>query len=163
MFGRKKASEPAGDPPQLRQLALRGLVPANANADGPIVVVMDLAARGGMASVVSYVDGATSLYTSVGGGVIGIGEHPQANEESRTFLALAESSAELFSPGGADDELGAGDVRFVLRIGNDVRSASATVKDVTQQGHPLRPLWVQGQRVLTLIRLISEEQQRNRR
>jgi len=162
MFGRKKTADRAGDTPQLREHALNGPAPSGADAQGPIVVMMDLPAGGGMASVVSFVDGTTSLYTSVGGGVIGIGEHPQANQESREFLALAVSLSEHFRPGGADGALGQDDMRFVLRIGDALSSATATTVDVTNEGHPLAPLHSKGQRVLTLIRLISEEQERVR-
>jgi hypothetical protein len=91
MFGRRKAREGASSS-QLRELALFGELPPDAptGADGASLVMMDLEVGGGVASVTSFADGTTSLYLSTGGGIIGTGTHPQANEESRAFVALAE-------------------------------------------------------------------------
>lgn len=161
-FGRKKGSADFAGTASLRMNALTGpLPPLPADALGKAsVVLLDMGVRGGMASVTSYADGATSLYLSTGGGVIGVGTHPQARDESRAFLALAEGSLNVLRPTNDIGDLTPGDVRVLVRIGDQVYGASAPEALVREAGHHLHALWVQGQRVLTLIRLISEERQR---
>jgi hypothetical protein len=161
---RRKKKEPTGfqGTASLRMNALTGpLPPLPADALGKAsVVLLDMGVQGGMASVTSYADGATSLYLSTGGGVIGVGTHPQARNESRAFLALAESSLGVLRPTNDIGDLAPGDIRILVRIGDQVFGASAPNDLVQRTEHPLHALWVQGQRVLTLIRLISEERQR---
>jgi len=163
MFGRRKAPESAAGSP-LRELALFGELPPDATtgADGASLVMMELEAGGGVASVTSFADGTTSLYLSTGGGIIGAGTHPQANEESRAFVALAEALIESLNGEVELGQLPKGHVRFLVRKRQTILAASAAIEDVLQYGNPLRPLFVQGQRVLTLIRLIDEERAQQR-
>jgi hypothetical protein len=53
-------------------------------------------------------------------------------------------------------------VRFLVRKRHSILGATAAIDDVLADDNPLRPLFVQGQRVLTLIRLIDEERAQHR-
>jgi len=158
-FGRRNQSADFTGTASLRMNALTAplpALPADALGKGS-VALLDMSAGNGMASVISYADGTTSLYLSSGGGVIGVGADPQARDESRAFLALAEASLDVLPPAVDIGEIPPGEVRVLVRIGDQVYGASAPKDLVRVAGHPLNKLWVQGQRVLTLIRLISEK------
>jgi len=159
MFGkRKKDLGPSGGS-ILRAQALTGDLPGLPTdaAGRASLALMDMSMGGGIATVASYVDGTTSMYLSGGGGVIGVGTHPQANAESRAFVAMTEAAIGSLTVTRDFNTLGPGQVRFLLRVGDDVYGAECAQSEIVRGEHPFHPLWVQGQRVLTLIRLISEE------
>jgi hypothetical protein len=51
-------------------------------------VVIDIPAKGGFATIASFGDGTSSLYTSTGGGTIGAGNHRPVAEATRRLLSL---------------------------------------------------------------------------
>ena len=59
-------------------------------------VVVDIPAEGGFATVVALADNTTSMYTSVGGGIIGAGEHRFVAEATRRLLTEVESRLAMF-------------------------------------------------------------------
>lgn len=75
-------------------------------------VVVDIPAEGGFATVVALADSTTSMYTSVGGGIIGAGGHPPVAEATRRLLAEAESHLARFRSKDDDGLPSAGSVRF---------------------------------------------------
>lgn len=161
MFGRGKASPPKAGPPPLRDMALTGdLPPRPPDAPGRAVVAMMEMSRGGaLATVCSYVDGATSLYISTGGGVIGVGEDARANAASRAFVADVEAALESLALTDSSPALPEGHTRFLLRIGNELYGTAAADGELMDERYPLHHLWVSGQQVLTWIRIVSEERQ----
>ena len=76
--------------------------------------VVDIPARGGFATVVALTDNTTSMYTSVGGGTIGAGAHPNVASVTQALLATAQVYIEGFSMPDDPDLPPAGQVRFHL-------------------------------------------------
>lgn len=112
MFGRKKRenSEPSPDAPantynDLRAMALdavtRGLASSSPEHPDVAGLVADIPASGGFVTIVGLADGTSSMYTSVGGGVIGAGTH--AAVASATNAALVEVQRNLDKFASRDD------------------------------------------------------------
>jgi len=159
MFGRRKKVASATGGAMLRSFVLTGELPERP-ADAPgraTVAVMEIGVGGGIATVCSFIDGATSLYLSTGGGVIGVGTDKRANAASRAFIVAMEGALESLTPTAASDQLSNGEVKFLLRIGDDLFGADCKESEVLSTDHPLHPLWRLGQEVLTWIRIVSEE------
>ena len=119
-------------------------------------VLMDLGYDTAIVSVLGLADGTTSMYVSNGGGTIGMGDHAEVAAASKRWVAVAETAPGLAEVG--DDALPQdGSIRFnVLTVGRrlyaDVREA-----EVTGAAHPLHPLWVAGQDVISQIRLVGPQ------
>jgi hypothetical protein len=142
----------------LRDLALHA---ADVSALGkPIAaVVVDVPGEGGFASIASFGDGTTSLYTSIGGGVIGSGSYRPVAEASRHLVSSAASHAAAFADIDSGDWPPVGSVRFHL-----VSSEGNRCVDVPEacfwgrEKHELMPLIEAAQGVMTGIRLVQDAQ-----
>jgi hypothetical protein len=77
-------------------------------------VVVDIPAQGGFATVVALTDGTTSMYTSVGGGTIGAGEHSVVRIATRRLLAAVQRELGFFVEVDTDALPPPGLVRFHL-------------------------------------------------
>jgi uncharacterized protein len=127
---------------------------------GPVAgVVVDIPRRGGSASIASFGDGTTSLYTGAGGGVIGAGRYRPVAEASRHLLSTVASQAASFAAKDSGEWPPAGSVRFHL-----VSSEGNRYLDVPEacfwgrEKHDLMPLIEAAQRVITGIRLVQDAQ-----
>lgn len=60
--------------------------------------VIDIPSEGGMASVAAMADGATSMYTSTGGGTIGAGIHEAVATATHVLLTMLQRLIEMFPP-----------------------------------------------------------------
>jgi hypothetical protein len=67
-------------------------------ADAPRVwgVLLDMGMGNATATVVALADGTTSLYTSVGGGIIGGGEHERIATVAQTLIRVADTELAAF-------------------------------------------------------------------
>lgn len=83
-------------------------------------VVVDIPSDDGFATLVSLTDGATSLYTSTGGGVIGAGEHASVAEATSALLAEAQARLSELAIGDEDAHPLPNHVRFFV-LGDDGR------------------------------------------
>jgi hypothetical protein len=104
MFGgrKKRAAEPAEVYQDLRQRALDavGAGLAAPAPDHPDVAgaVVDIPREGGaFVSVVALADGSTSMYTSVGGGTIGAGEHAPVAAATQQLLRVLQAHLPSFA------------------------------------------------------------------
>ena len=99
----------------LRAKALRldpaevGITPGDAGGQ-VFGVVMDTGYAEGISTLVALGDGATSLYFSTGGGVIGGGEHEQVAEATRRLVSAAEASFGGMAPDDGEDLPATGEV-----------------------------------------------------
>jgi len=118
--------------------------------------VMDMAFEGGVASLVSLLDGSTSLYTSTGGGVIGGGAHQNVVEATQAFLDAVAVYAPQFSPSDSDDLPEPGHVRFHALAFDGRRGADASEEELQARTHDLWPLYFSGHQVITALRLATE-------
>lgn len=109
---------------------------------------------GGVATLVVYADGTTSLYSSAGGGILGVGSQSGVRDASDAFLQAAQPlHAALDEAPSGDLPLPApGRVRFHLRTNAGVRTAEAGEDELRAGGHRLSPLFTAGQAVLDEVR-----------
>jgi len=140
----------------LRDLALHS--PDISATAGPIAgVVVDVPAEGGYASIASFADGTTSLYTSTGGGTIGNGGYRPVAEATGRLLSAAASQVASFIEPDSGDWPPAGSVRFHL-----ISAQGNRYVDVPEacfwgrESHELMPLIKAAQEVMTAIRRVQE-------
>ncbi|KAA1395479.1 hypothetical protein [Aeromicrobium ginsengisoli] len=168
MWGRKRDTPPTPDDDSegsagLRRLALSispedlGLT-VDGDPDRVYGVLMETGYVAAVVTIVSLIDGTTSMYISTGGGTIGAGEHEPVAEATRAFVAMAQVLVGQTAPTTAFDLPGVGRVRFQLLTVGGGRTAEAAEDDLGNGRHPLSPLFHAGQDVITQIRLLSEQQ-----
>ena len=58
--------------------------------------MVDVPAKGGFVTIVGLADGTSSMYTSVGGGIIGAGTHAAVAAATETVLAEVQRNLGLF-------------------------------------------------------------------
>lgn len=147
---------PEADPGEmyhdLRAMAL-GL---RAPGASPAAALMELDLGGGSATLVATADGATSLYLSTGGGIIGAGEHAPVREAAAAFLRMAAAQAGLMEAAPDHPLPSAGHVRFYVVTGAGLRTAEAREQALARGDHPLSDLYGAGQEVLTAVRRTSD-------
>jgi hypothetical protein len=109
---------------------------------------------GGVATLVVYADGTTSLYSSAGGGILGVGQQRGVRGASDAFLRLAQPlhAALEAAPAGDLPVPAPGRVRFYLRTNAGIRTAEAGEEELKAGGHRLSPLFTAGQAVLDEVR-----------
>ena len=164
MFRRRKRAgpEPADIYLDLRGKALRldpaevGIAPSESQ---PRVfgVVMDTGyAEGWSSTLVALADGATSLYLSHGGGIIGGGEHMQVAEATLRLLQTAESAFDRMAPLQDEDLPQPGDVIIRALAFEGPRATTAPEDDLGYGRHELSSVFHAAHAVITELRLIDE-------
>ena len=155
-------TEPPKGTVALRDTLLRakpadyGLAPT---AEFPNVwaAIIEMRVGDATASVVTVVDGTTSLYLSTGGGVIGGGEHESVRAAGRKLLSAVEDffKAKAFVPQKVALDVVKGAVTFnVLTYGGIVAARDSEDRLKTRKS-PIWPLYWLGQDVITQVRLIG--------
>jgi hypothetical protein len=117
--------------------------------------VMELGlASGGVATLVVYADGTTSLYSSAGGGILGAGQLRGVRGTSDAFLRAAQPHHATFeaAPQGELPYPDPGRVRFYLRTNAGIRTAEAGEDELKTGSHRLSPLFRAAQAVLDELR-----------
>jgi hypothetical protein len=119
--------------------------------------LMEIGVPKGAASIVAVADGSASMYTSVGGGLIGAGEHPSSREAAMRFLRTVESLLELM-PVASDLALPQpGEYALVALTHDGTRwRVAAAEKNVQDETHPLFAAFDAGQDLITAMRLLQE-------
>jgi hypothetical protein len=127
-------------------------------ADKTVVygVIMDWGMDDVTATVVSYQTGDASLYLSSGGGVIGGGQHEKVNKAAREFVSLAQpylnkAHKTESTPVGRDNE-----VKFYLLTNKGIYAGQDVMKNFENNTSAWLPLFEQGNKVLTELRLKAE-------
>ena len=104
-------------------------------------LVTDIAYDEGIVTIVCQDDGATSMYTNHGGGIIGAGEHEHVAEVTRAVLALAQILSDGM-PSAMDESVPeVGNVRFFLLSPTGLLSATADEVELDRRSHPMSPLF----------------------
>jgi len=162
MLRRRRDREPQSTYSELRALALgavaNGLEPPGADHLRVSGVVIDIPSGDSYATIVALTDNTTSMYTSVGGGTIGAGQHATVAAATHALLASVDAHLEHFT-GPADSSLPPqGTVRFhVLGV------SGGQTKDVSDDvfwgraNDPVMPVIVAAQGVITALREASPE------
>jgi hypothetical protein len=123
-------------------------------------VLMDMGYDTAVVTVMGLADGTTSMYVSNGGGMLGMGENPNAAAASKRWVEIAESALDL--PEATDDALpDDGVIRFNILTTGLRLAAEATETELREGGHPLSALYVAGQNVITEIRIVDETRKAN--
>jgi hypothetical protein len=136
----KPASKATNPYEGLRERALKvdarqiGLSPSRDQVWGTII---DMTLENGTATVVCFLDGTTSLYTSTGGGLIGAGEHERVRKTTTAFLKLVNAHADRL-PVATDFTLPKeGHVKFFFRRDANVLVGEASQQELSSETHPL--------------------------
>jgi hypothetical protein len=120
--------------------------------------LMEIGVPNGAASIVAVADGSASMYTSVGGGMIGVGEHPSGRLAAMNFLKKVESLLDLM-PVATDLPLPRSGEHALVALSHDGtrRRAVVAVKDLEDGKHPLFAAFDAGQDLITAMRLLQEK------
>jgi hypothetical protein len=120
--------------------------------------MLDVGVPNGAASIVAVADGSASMYTSVGGGVIGAGEHPSGRQAAMHFLKTIESLVELM-PVASDVPLPpSGEYALVALTHDGTRRRVAAAEKTLQDGRgPMFPGFDAGLDLMTAMRLLQEK------
>ena len=119
-------------------------------------LIMETGYPKGVASLVTFSDGTTSMYFSNGGGVIGAGQHVTVRAASKELLRRANTYIKEFTP-AADHPLPAvGRVRFYARTFGGLLSADAEENELGGGHHRLSPLFYAAHQVIAELRQIAQ-------
>jgi hypothetical protein len=114
---------------------------------------------GGVATLVVFADGTTSLYSGAGGGIVGVGAQRDVRRASDAFLEAAEAGNRGMAAHTQADAFPLptpGRVRFYLRTNGGVRTAEAGEDELKAGSHALSALYTAGQGVLAQVRPMSQ-------
>jgi hypothetical protein len=123
-------------------------------------VAFELGMAGGSATVVCVADGTTSMYTSGGGGYLGMGGDESVRAANAAFRAVVTAHLDALEPVADVPLPAAGEVSFVAVTADGLRLLTCPEAAVQDTGSPAHPLYVAGQDVVTGIRLAVEAQGR---
>jgi hypothetical protein len=142
---------------QLREQAFRVSAVDLALAPTPLRphvwgAIMELGYPTGIATLLTFAEGTTSLYFSNGGGVIGAGDHAAVRDAAEAFLDVVEAHRTEFAPVEGTPTPRIGRVRLYARTFAGTLGAEATEEQVGENLHPLSPVFLAGHAVITAIR-----------
>lgn len=121
----------------------------------PLFALMELNLSGDIATLVSVVDGSTSLYLSTGGGITGGGMHERVKEASERFLLQAKDALAYMTKVEDHHPPAEGEVCFYVKNQAGVFRYCASEQNLREGNDPLSQLYVLGHKVLTELRKIS--------
>lgn len=126
--------------------------------NGPVLcVLMETGYPEAAATLVAVADGSASIYFSNGGGIIGVGEHPQGKEYS---LKLVESAKDYLTFAKFDKKHclpEPGNTKFYFVTPKGVMSVEANEDDLGNNKHKLSPLFHKAHELIYVIQIIEKE------
>jgi hypothetical protein len=123
-------------------------------------VIMETGYEVGTATLISLVDGTTSLYYSTGGGMLGSGEYTPVAEASKALVAQAEILFNQMSPASELPLPEVGQVRFTLLTYSGILTGVASEKTLARGKHILTPLYTHAHETLTRLRLLADKKRK---
>ena len=111
-------------------------------------VLMEVALREGVATLVSVRDGTASLYTSTGGGILG---GYIARNEAKRFVAEAEKHLVSMRPTKSFPYPEVGRVKFYVLTRDGVYTAEGDEKEMQRARHPFFSLFLAGSKVVAVL------------
>ena len=120
-------------------------------------ILMETGYPGGTATLLALGDGTSSLYLSTGGGVIGGHAHQNVREANAEFVGAANGHYQHLNPTDSFPLPEEGQTMFYVLTDSGVLSGSGPEEELGFGRHPLSPLFYEGHRVITQLRLISED------
>lgn len=163
----KKKENGTGTPEEqyarLRQNWLSGeaasLAPPEVGPTDVIAVLIEFGSATGTATFVAAHDGTASMYTSTGGGIIGMGFHPSVAAASLALIGCGQAFLEIL-PKVAQFPLPPPQhvaFRIVTRTG--VHSAEF-VEAAIRDDSPISPLYLAGQHLITNVRVLDDRRKK---
>jgi hypothetical protein len=137
---------------KLRQLAFK-TTPANLgmtsalDSQEPFGIIMDLSLPKGNATIVAFISGDASFYTSTGGGVIGGIGHENVRNAARKFVTASFKYLDKMATTVAYPLPELGKVRFYVLTPKNIYTYEADERNLHK--NELSPLYAQGHHVLT--------------
>ena len=107
-------------------------------------------------NLICIADGTVSIYTGVGGGIIGAGQHDSVRNAAKVCLQKAEEILDHlknFDPTHIQNE---GKVKFHILTYDGIRSEEAKNNDINSENHYLSELLYYAQNVITEVRLVEQ-------
>lgn len=119
-------------------------------------LVVDMPSAKGSASLVSLADGTTSLYTSLGGGVIGGGFYQRVAGATRRLLVILESRLRDMDEDDTTTVPPTGHIGLIA-LAYDGRRRTVASQDALASGsHPLSPIFFAAHDVITELRIATD-------
>jgi len=123
----------------------------------PYGILMEMGVQGGSATMLSMRDGSMSLYFSGGGGLLRAQAYPNIREAGAQFFSAAQQFTHLMTPTTSYPLPGPHRVRFYILTPAAALTYEANIEDLGYNRDPMSPLFHAGDRMLTQMRLISQE------
>jgi hypothetical protein len=127
--------------------------PAN---DGVYGALLEFGLDKGSATFVAMHDGTTSMYTSTGGGYIGVGTHEPVRLANAAFVRAAVESSNLMTATNDFPLPAPGTIRFYLITARGVRTAEVSMAELKGGGRGLSRLADVGNDLVSQVRLHAE-------
>ena len=120
-------------------------------------MLMELGLGNGVATIVSLVDGSTSMYLSSGGGIIGGGGHEHVRNAASRFVLKGEEFLPRFLATGTFPLPDPEQVLFYALTYEGGFVAQASNEELMAERSELTPLFGAGQDVISALRTIPNE------
>ena len=109
-----------------------------------------------LVTLVSLVDGTTSLYWGSGGGIIGGGGHESVRNASKKFINLAEQNYSKLTPTRAFPFPDIGRVKFYILTYGGIFTADLDENELGLGKHEFSELFYAGHEVIGELRQLQE-------
>jgi hypothetical protein len=120
-------------------------------------VLMDIGFPEGTVTLIALGEGTVSLTLWNGRSMTGAGEHAAVQEAAARFLGAAEAALAMLSPAQAAPVPAQGRMRFHALTFAGPQTAEVTEDDMSDEAHPLFPLFHAGHEVIAAIRQVSDQ------
>ena len=110
---------------------------------------------GGTATIVCFHDGTTSMYTSSGGGTLGLGGFDAVRSAAAAYLTTVAEQAENFETVDAIVPPGQNFVQIVAVTDTGLKAVRLPFGLAQNPAFPGHNLWVTGQEVISQIRIAT--------
>jgi hypothetical protein len=130
-------------------------LPPVGSPDAPFGDILEMGVSGGTATLALFAEGSASLYTSSGGGWIGGRGQPSIRDAALQAMEVAAGIP--FQPllMGLPELPGAGEHALYVLTESGLRGSRVPAVEFQRASHPLVPLWMACQDVLTQFRLLA--------
>lgn len=148
---------------RLRQNWLSGeaasLAPPEFGPTDVIAVMIEFGSATGTATLVAAHDGMASMYTSTGGGIIGMGFHPSIAAAGLALIGCGQSFLDVLPKAVQFPLPRLQHVAFRIVTRTGVHSAEFE-EAATRDDSPISPLYLAGQHVITNMRALDEKRKK---
>ena len=121
-----------------------------------LAVLMETGYPEAVATLVSVADGASSLYFSNGGGIVGAGEYKQVADSSLALVAKATQNISNLKLTKEYPLPRKGYTRFYVVTSSGVYTEEVLEDDLGNKKHKLSPVFFQGHELISYIRAAEE-------